>query len=577
LFLLAAAAAAVATSKAAAQGEGESAPALAEDVARDLHIEIATPPPLQPPPAEPLAFTVSATARAAPAQSAMSIVGGIVHGDFARLSASGVVDFDLEKNALRFSSAAPVYLQRIEQDFAFSASDLDTLFNPFHTESLLDQAADLLERGLALRSEWDELAAKYLELVLEVGEYWALDAIHKEEESAGVYEVEAKEAQAQLAARKLESERTRRLADQLTGMREYVDNNKGKYVDASARQGWAGGRYAYAISGTSGGYTTDVWAGDTQQVSGHLKIASEIQAAFTLERQRQEVQVQIQTQIDSKDVLAAALTGLDARANWERANADFRKRRTATARQYQDLKSMSAFSENGALNHAKRLPALKQRFNRDFRDALARLRAASALLGPLYGFDEPMPNNLNALNYFDDCLVWTRDAIQWLIAFAQRDQSAVIPVSVRRQVGEDRWKQGRESGQWSFSLTPEFFEGLSHVRLRGVGLFVAGDDLAKSTWAMSVRNPDVGQAIAMDGRASALSQKRPAIRSWRVSTRHTVREPEIYGTSMLHNTSPIGGAWRISAVTPSGTKQDIDRSKLDDIVLDLHIVFRQQV
>ncbi|MCI0538005.1 MAG: hypothetical protein L0Z50_22545 [Verrucomicrobiales bacterium] len=92
------------------------------------------------------------------------------------------------------------FLLRIESGFTFKRNPTDTDFSPLHIEPLLDQAADLLDRGLRDRAVWDDQSVKALELWLELHEYKELDTIHSEEERSGVYEVPWKISNGELRA-----------------------------------------------------------------------------------------------------------------------------------------------------------------------------------------------------------------------------------------------------------------------------------------------------------------------------------------------------------------------------------------
>ena len=59
--------------------------------------------------------------------------------------------------------------------------DASKAFRFWHVEPLLDQAADLLDRGMRDRSTYDNLRSLYAKLLLDIMEFESTDAIHREE------------------------------------------------------------------------------------------------------------------------------------------------------------------------------------------------------------------------------------------------------------------------------------------------------------------------------------------------------------------------------------------------------------
>jgi hypothetical protein len=270
------------------------------------------------------------------------------------------------------------------------------------------------------------------------------------------------------------------------------------------------------------------------------------------------------------------LKGLGAKTAWENKNRGFARRRTKVARQCQDIKAKAVTDPEGLLNFGKRLDALKQSFQQDFRDALARLRVVRQGLGDIYGYEEPFPENEQSIDYFDDCLLWTRKAIQWLIRFARQEQSFVLPISIRDTVGDSNWQQGLKTGSWQAYLPDTYFDALSmvHVRLRGIGAVVKSrsrDD--ERLWQIEVRVPDQSQIKHLPlGETRPLDQSAiPPCILGRVTGRESRRDPDVVGSSALHNASPIN-AWTVK-VLASVPYSEI-YVDLEDIVLDLHLSFR---
>ena len=115
----------------------------------------------------------------------------------------------------------------------------------------------------------------------------------------------------------------------------------------------------------------------------------------------------------------------------------------------------------------------------------------------LYGYRQPFPVQSSGDQYDDDCLTWTRDAIQWLIRFSRLEQSAVVPVSLRTMLGKKAWSAGLKTGSWSVNLNLKDFQGMKHVRLRGISVFADDDD--DRIWNIDVKIPHSSEALLFVG------------------------------------------------------------------------------
>jgi hypothetical protein len=129
----------------------------------------------------------------------------------------------------------------------------------------------------------------------------------------------------------------------------------------------------------------------------------------------------------------------------------FKWRRTLVARRLAELKIRLATEKGGALHFAEKAAASRERFDRDYRDAVARLRATSDGLAAIFGYGVPLPPTVaNSLasggtmpsSHFDDTLKWVRDAISWLIAFGQSDEVHTETISLRYDLTHEAWKSG---------------------------------------------------------------------------------------------------------------------------------------
>ena len=178
-------------------------------------------------------------------------------------------------------------------------------------------------------------------------------------------------------------------------------------------------------------------------------------------------------------------------------------------------------------------------------------------------------------------MTWVRNAIRWLVAFNQTDQSFTRLVSIRSAIGELGWsnalKDVSTSGQirLQFLILPELFAEHNHVRLRGISGFVYGskDD---SPWSACIKLPKQGLVVMTSGRPLQIDQSTlPPCYLGRLSTYNNPRAPEIAGMISLMNASPIGAEGKDGElyleIRPA-VKNARSLAKLDDVVLELNVV-----
>ena len=258
---------------------------------------------------------------------------------------------------------------------------------------------------------------------------------------------------------------------------------------------------------------------------------------------------------------------------------------------------------------------LKKLFERDFREAIACLIPAYVGLVNIYGYDEnPLPNpyaeqlpfnykdqilpSVGSTQFFDDCLIWIRDAIRWMVQFQQTEQNYVLPLSIKALVGNQQsWDQGLKLGKWRFeipnnftfsppqdiqgddrevedSFNTDFFGGQRHVRLRGISAFIETNN-SSDVFRLFVKIPSASICKHISENTRVLDQtKVPPCYIARTANRSNVREPDIVGISALHNVSPFG-VWelRLSKLTISGTPIE----EIRDVQIDLHIAMRSLI
>jgi hypothetical protein len=85
--------------------------------------------------------------------------------------------------------------------------------------------------------------------------------------------------------------------------------------------------------------------------------------------------------------------------------------------------------------------------------------------------------------------------------------------------------------------------------------------------------PPAAAVRHLAGPAGELDQKSvPACYLGRVADRDSLREPEIAGTGVAHNASPIGKQWKVT-LAPKST-DGILTANLQDVQLFLHVAVR---
>jgi hypothetical protein len=477
------------------------------------------------------------------------------------------------------SAALVANLRRIESGFRFVAVLQDSDFSELHVEPLLDQAADLLDRGVRDRATYDDLAAKAMLLSLEIGEFSQLDTIHQQEEAFGIYELPYNVADAELKAeQQLQTHRGYGAAYlQWMGQAYYDASTIAALRDAAQRTAHMAGRAAFKAGSDIPQYLVHEWpvnSGKNKLYSStHQRLAAKTTITHRLGQESDSLLLQQAAAEAEARAGQERMAGLQARLAWDYANRWFARWRTQVARKTNDIKTQAAAATDGVLNYGKRIAALRDRFQQDFRNALARLHRAQRGLEKIYGYAVPLPADPADIDYFDDCLAWTREAIDWLVRFVRREQSMVLPVSVRRLVGEAKWAAGLANRRWSFSLRRSDFERYAHVRLRGALVTVNGGSIDPATlFRIGVLPPEEGDILHLSGSWNTVPRGNlPWCETARATVRDARRNPDAIGVVAMHNASPIGD-WRVTVGRSMLMNQVMDG--IEDIVIDLHVSYR---
>jgi len=480
----------------------------------------------------------------------------------------------------------PALLQ-IVNGFSFQPDPLDKNFQPNQVEELLSTASMLLDRGLRDKRDWLDKAEKRFNVASELLEYRELDKIHIEETAKGFYTVNSIESNATKDAEVFMVGGNRAAANYIDWLlsTKYNDTELNTQSGAYQLMAWLAHLAAYQYP-FMGNLLQNSWNGQPNTSPEFMKNAAFATCWHTFAGQSTNLLAQKTSYSSSANFSEHKGVGYGARADWEEVDVNFRRRRTTVARLVADLKGRAFTEPGGALNFTQQMGPIKARFERDYRDALARVFVASQGLRDIYGYDVALPSSVedirkaaaNSDTVFDDCALWVRDAVAWLTRFSYLDQNYTLPVSVRRSVGKDAWKSGLRNGYWTMPVLESLFPNQVHVRLRGVSAFVVFDrstaDVQRdsSIWSVSLRAPPKGVLHHLDGSTINIDQSYvPPARLARVCLRNLVNEPDITGVVAMHNISPIGD-WQVAI-----SKRSIDGIGLDritDMHVDLHLAVR---
>jgi len=458
-------------------------------------------------------------------------------------------------------------LCRIEKRTVAPVATVYDSFARNNVEVLLDQASNLLNRALQDRSEWDTLSINLFSLGIEIGQFIEYDQIHHKETAAGFY-------------------------DQLVN-----DRTTSLNVDQQAND-----KLQY-LSGLFDQMCADRWTQpDMDAIANlHAQIAGLENAGnhgpqiqpLTLTLAQYRLAIDFVYNMLQKEGLA---TNLDqsklkvdndqSKLTWETANRNFRMQRTEVERKYEYVKLLSVQAEDGVLNYTKRIGPLKTRFQNDFHEALLRMTAAAQGMKEIYAYTVPLPDNVDDPDYFDRCVVWVRHAINFIIKFSRYDQSYVVPISIRslytkagKVAQADNWEKAIEEGVLKFMLTVNNFSDTAFIRIKGLSVFFqlgeinkhSREYIANYNGALSANiTPPASSYYNHNGNDIAVDQGYvPGLRLNRLGTRDFIRSPEVGGTSLYANLSPIGN-WQIEL--PQIKTSQIDKLfKINDVILDLYI------
>lgn len=414
-----------------------------------------------------------------------------------------------------------------------------------HVEPLADQAATLLERGIKDRAEWDDLNIKKLLLWLELQEYYDLNKILEDEVAAHKLEIDKEQSQSESDAANALIDKYKLITKQLQDEEASKNIYKPGLLDRIRKI-----KHDYLMPNRGPNLSEpDV----TDLVGWEVSVA---QYSYL---------IQAELNNGSFDLITKRATGLEKRAEWEKQNEVFRLRRIIASRKFMDIKSFCASQIDGILNYDKRIQSLETRFKNDFIEAYAKLIKVEKGAKDIFKFTSnlPLPSNPLPVDFFDNCLNWVRELINWLNRFSRVDLNYVLPISLKKLLGTN-YKTAMKAGKFNFELKSELFQGLDFLRLRGFSVYVFDPDKKELNGVFQA------QVQAPSHYGIVFSK----INIGRIATRDFQRTPDICGANTLFNSNPIGN-WQIEFINPFSTEElNKEIGDLEDVYLDLYLAYK---
>ncbi|MGG7664056.1 hypothetical protein [Dyadobacter sp. BHUBP1] len=474
-------------------------------------------------------------------------------------------EFFEDRNAVPRDSSISNLESQIEIDLEKLAVSFKS-FSPCKVEVLLNQSADLFERALSDRNEWDLKSIELFKLVLELNEFMLLDDNLLEQIEKGLYQIEIDEVVNLLAGENiLES----KLRDSIANTKKLIDE---KYGDASISNvnesikmlNFASlffADYASTSRDAAGPTHNQLNFGGVVQYPYQLGETAQLALnSFNMKIQKIISETQLIALESSDDVSKNRKKFLEKKLKWLKENIKAKLQRDQILRSTSIYKLSSLISDDGILNYKKRLLPLKERFTNDFAEAYARLKSAELGLNRIYGYEKKLPplsaQNVADSKFFDDCIVWNRDAINFVNKFSQNEVYIRKIISIRDYVSDgEKFKRGFYNGKWDINVTNEYLVDKYHARLRGVSVSVVG--LGKH-----LKNPhdlegNISSNITMQSSELlylhhtgyvALDikefQHTKSVSMGRVFSTSHPRSGEIVGSEVFFNMSPVGN-WTI--------------------------------
>jgi hypothetical protein len=453
-------------------------------------------------------------------------------------------------------------------------------FRPQQVELLLNQAADILDRCLRDRLEWEDKQIKWASLAIEIVDFLQRDEIHNGEIEAGLYTTACTEAA---------FERQGRLFDNkaIAESNSYLCSLLNTTLSNTIGTGYSLDQALLAFMGVwSFNDKSFRWGQDTKTAGAYAQQAATGIANFNFFNQKLPLLASYVRNDYEKVASAYRELAAAERQRWLMREVDFQRQRTEQARYLMDLRVRLAVEKGGPFNYREKMDVVSDRINRGFNEAVARLKAIEIGLDTIFGFKHPLPQSVNEFmpgssgvlpvassGILDDCVEWVRQAIAWIVRFSNFDQSCVVTLSLKQHTNQ-AWEDGVRYGAWKFKLTDEQtgdFFGMSCIRINSVSASVVGGNL-QGLWKISVKPPRSAVYTHLGGDKVSVDQKEiPTLILGRVGTRQLLREPDFAARSAFRNFSPLGD-WEVTLGDRSSRGES--RLEIEDIELDVEITYQ---
>ena len=439
--------------------------------------------------------------------------------------------------------------------------------NTLYVEPLLQQAASLVERVLSEDPTYRQLKVDQTNLSLDLNEFQTLQAINDDEVAAGLFQLGLWEASSASASDVAVKQAQTGLISWIQG-REEDQKRLAAWSTENAQQplatGWENKLSKHTLK-LFGGWTPPQIPSGTSATDGNIiggNLSYQL-AAYSLDYGQQQIGAQV-APIDARAEF------VNKRLVYSQADAGFKERRRNAAHQKLVAKLSATLAPDGPLNYQDRLRAIEERAAVDLREAHARMRVVGRGLQVVYGLNIlPVPalpsgeQDYPPSNLMEQTIHWIRATGLILQDLYARDQDVVFTLSIKDLLHSTAFRDGRESGSWTFDFPSGYLQHQRLVRLRGIS---ASTRCESSRRYSIVVTPPTDVIMIHGPKWEGVKHRQHVDPCWisRIRDENSRRPPDVFGVRTLWNASPFG-AWTIAAAP--GT----DFKELDDLLLSFNL------
>lgn len=425
------------------------------------------------------------------------------------------------------------------------------ILSSFPVDALLQEAGALLERCLVARDAKMDLEVRLLDFWLDYLQFLTQDQIRREQFAAGELSVPATVASAELEVHdrnSISANSIRQATQAAAQLRQPGNPAYDDRVDFASELAWLTSYHrTQAVKDGAGEVARNALVFDAQAADIALS-ATELAC----------------------NTHSALRVSAKARADFETANVDFKRRMYEADASTKQIRAALAFTPGIGLNFGWRLMQVQKLFDADFVDAYTRLKAAEIGLSTIFGIVAPLPAAADE-KALTDLVLWLRERLTELTALLDREFRTVVVVALDVLLGAG-WAAAMTGGVIAFRLdASKHFPRMKLVRLRGLQLFTR--DASLDRWQMNVRLPVNGTIQWTDGTDNPLVQNSlPTLVFGDVGARDASYRHGRNEARSVANATPIGDDWILEVAEHShlGTPRG-DISGLD-LVLELAVL-----